>query len=73
VDHLRQKASGEFDLQGKPLWQTPVLTALTAVRNGHVLTANWFERYVAESDRAGKTLWQYQLHGGYRPWRARMR
>jgi hypothetical protein len=73
VDHLRQIGVAEFDLQGKRLWQTPVTTGSTAVRNGHVMAANWSTSYVTEFDRAGRMVWQYQLPGGYKPWRARKR
>ena len=73
VDHLRQIGVAEFDLQGKRLWQTSVTVGSTAVRNGHVMAGNWSTRYVSEVDRAGKVVWQYQLPGGYKPWRARKR
>jgi hypothetical protein len=73
VDHLRRKGVGEFDLQGKRLWHTSVTVGSTAVRNGHVMAGNWSTCYVTEFDRAGKVVWQYQLPGGYKPWRARMR
>jgi RNA polymerase sigma factor (sigma-70 family) len=73
ADHLRQIGVGEFDLQGKRLWQTSVTTSSTAVRNGHVLAVNWPTSYVTEFDRAGRMVWQYLLPAGYKPWRARMR
>jgi HEAT repeat protein len=73
VDHLRQVGVGEFDLEGKRLWQAPVTVGSTPVRNGHVISGNWSTSYVTEVDRAGKVLWQYQLPAGYKPWRARKR
>jgi hypothetical protein len=73
VDHLRQIGIGEFDLQGKRLWQTSVTTGSTAVRNGHVMAANWSANCVTEFDRVGKVVWQYRVPSGYKPWRARGR
>jgi HEAT repeat protein len=73
VDHLRGIGVGEFDLEGKRLWQTSVAVGSTAVRNGHVMAGNWSANTVTEFDRAGKVVWQYQVPSGYKPWRARGR
>ncbi|MFO0968689.1 MAG: PQQ-binding-like beta-propeller repeat protein [Gemmataceae bacterium] len=73
ADHLRGIGVGEFDLEGKRLWQAPVAVGSTPVRNGHVMAGAWSTSDVTEFDRAGTAVWQYKLPSGYRPWRARMR
>jgi hypothetical protein len=75
VELPRQNAVGEFDVHGNRLRQPTVAprTNYTGLRNGHVMAANFPNGYVAEVDRAGKVVWQYQLQGGYNPWRARQR
>jgi HEAT repeat protein len=73
VGRVGRDSLGEFDLQGKRLWQTSASTNGTSVRNGNVMTINWDNDYVAEFDRAGKKVWHYQAPGGYKPFRARKR
>jgi HEAT repeat protein len=67
-----QNAVEEFDLQGKSLGQITAVGHGTAVRNGHVIIANYYNGNVAELDRAGRVVWQYQV-SGYNPFLARMR
>lgn len=65
----------EFDLDGKNFWQiqspgTPGIA--TAVRNGHVMVASFYQSSVAQLDRTGKVVWQHQTPG-YHPFLARQR
>jgi HEAT repeat protein len=65
----------EFDPEGKSLRQAqaPGITTATAVRNGHVVVANYYNGNVVELDRAGKVVWQYNTPPGYNPFLARQR
>ncbi len=75
VGQVARSTLEEFDLEGKSLWRitAPPARAGTAVRNGHVLSANFDGGELAELDRAGKAVWQYRPPGGFRPFLARRR
>jgi hypothetical protein len=68
-----QSAVEEFDLEGKSMWKVMGPGMATAVRNGHVIIANYSAGQVSELDRAGNTVWQYQAAPGYNPFLARQR
>jgi HEAT repeat protein len=67
-----QNAIEEFDLEGKSLWQRVRTGSATVMRNGHVIQVNYGAGSVAEFDRAGRGVWQYQVPG-YNPFMARKR
>jgi len=63
----------ELDLDGENLWQAQTTGGIaTAVRNGHVMTAAFYQSNVVQLDRTGKVVWQHQTPG-YQPFLARKR
>ena len=63
----------ELDLEGKNLWQAQTTPGIaTAVRNGHVMSAAFYQSNVVQLDRTGKVVWEYQTPG-YQPFLARQR
>jgi HEAT repeat protein len=72
ISRAEQRLVEEFDLEGKSLRRITGLGMGTAIRNGHVMMASYYEGRVFELDGAGNTIWQYETTG-YNPFMARQR